>query len=329
MAMSDGEREIRVRPTPRPFRFGVCASGAGSRAEWAALARRAEDLGYTTFLVGDHFYWGLAPFAALMAAAETTSALRVGGFVFNNDLRHPAVLAKEAATLDLLSAGRLELGLGAGWYGPEYAQAGLPFDSPGVRVERLAEAVHVIKGLFREEPVTFAGRHYAVSALEGVPKPVQRPHPPLLLGGGGRRMLELAGREADIISLIPKLAGARIDLADASLAAMGRRLAWVRRAAGEQFDRLEISTLLFDLLVTDRRQQGAELIAARWSAHRQGVPVTSDHVLDAVSVLVGSVDGIVEQLQRWREVLGISYVVVWPERHLEDFAPVVARLSGR
>jgi probable F420-dependent oxidoreductase len=312
----------------RPFRFGICLHGAPSRAAWVALARKAEALGYATFLVGDHLYWPVSPFAALMAAADATSTLRVGTFVLNNDLRHPALLAKEAYTLDLLSDGRFELGLGAGWFGPEYGWIGQPFDPAARRIARLAEAIRIIKGLGSEERLTFAGDHYAVADLVGRPKPVQQPGPPLLLGAGGRRMLELAGREADIVHLIPKATESRMNLADSSPAAMAERVGWVRAAAGERFAAIELGTLLFDLLVSDDARSAAETLAARWAAHPQGAPVTGAQFLGSVSVMVGSVDQIVERLQRWREELGISYIVAFTEPHMEAFAPVVARLAG-
>jgi probable F420-dependent oxidoreductase len=312
----------------RPFRFGVAANGFGTRVEWLEFSRKAEAFGYSSLLVGDHFCWELGPFVALTAAAESTTTLRLGGYVFNNDLRHPAVLAKEVATLDVMTGGRVELGMGAGWYEPEYAQAGLTFDEPRVRIARLGEAIRIVKGLFGPDPVTFAGRHYTVSGIVGLPKPVQCPHPPLLIGGSGRAILSLAAREADVVGLVPRLRESRVDLADASPAAMERRLAWVRQEAGERFGAIEIGTLLFDFQVTDDRTGYAAQAATRWAGHDQSVEVPAELYLDSVSVLVGSVDHIVEQLHGWRERLGISYVVVWPQEQLEAFAPVVARLAA-
>src|SRR5207253_6767082 len=171
------------------------------REHWVQQARRAEELGYSTFLLPDHYVNDLATTPALAIAAEATNTLRVGSFVFDNDFRHPAAVAKEAATLDLLSDGRFELGIGAGWHGPEYQQTGIPFEPPGVRVGRLEEAVTIIKALFGEEPVNFSGKHYTINGLVGLPKPVQRPHPPILIAGGGKRVLSLAAREADIVGL--------------------------------------------------------------------------------------------------------------------------------
>src|SRR5499426_2270756 len=191
---------------PRPFRFGLLGENARSAKELVDTAHRAEEAGFATFLLRDHFIeepFGhqLAPLAALATVAATTQSLRVGSLVLCNDYRHPVLLAKEVATLDLLSGGRFELGLGAGFSRPEYEAAGLPFDPPGVRVDRLAEALQVFKGLFGAAPFTFAGRFYTVTKLDAFPKPAQRPHPPILVGAGGRRMLGIAAREADIVGI--------------------------------------------------------------------------------------------------------------------------------
>src|SRR5579864_9181610 len=184
----------------RPFRFGVLCEEMGTREAWLAKVWRVEELGYATLLLRDHFMPGpfgdqFAPLSALMAAAMVSNTLRIGTMVFDNDYRHPVVLGKEVATLDVLSSGRFEFGLGAGWMGSEYEQAGMTFDSPGTRVERFEEALRIFKGLFADEPLTFAGKHYAIRGIDGFPKPLQRPHPPILIGAGGRRMLSLAGRE--------------------------------------------------------------------------------------------------------------------------------------
>lgn len=180
-------------PHPRTFRFGVQIASAGSAQEWADLARRAEELGYSSVFMPDHFGEQLAPVPALMAAADATTDLRIGALVFGNDYKHPVVLAKEAATLDVLSGGRFEFGIGAGWMNTDYEESGIQHDRPGVRIDRLAESVQICKGLFGEDPVTFEGEHYRISGLNGMPKPVQRPHPPVLIGGGGKRVLSLAG----------------------------------------------------------------------------------------------------------------------------------------
>lgn len=307
-------------PTRRPFRFGTGAFGAKTREEYIALARQAEDLGYSVLLTADHFGEQLAPLTGLMAAADATRTLRVGSYVFCNDFRHPAVLAKEAATLDLLSGGRFELGLGAGDNADDYAWTGLALDPPPARVSRLAESVQILKRLFAEGPVTFSGTYYRVTGLEGYPKPLQRPSPPLFIGGSGKRMLALAAREATIVGLLMRLEGMSLDFTDGSLAATAHRIAWVRQAAGERFTSLEFNTLIFGLAITERRQTAAEHLAATYGT-------SSESVADSIHFLVGTVEQIVEQIQMWRERLGISYVTVMPE-YMESFAPVVARLAG-
>ncbi len=179
--------------TQRPFRFGVIGVSARSREEWAEKARKAEALGFSTLLMWDHFNDQLAPLPALLAAADATTTLRLAPCVLSNDYRHPVVLAKEAATIDVLSGGRFELGLGAGWNRDEYQRAGLPFDPPAVRVQRLEESIQVIKGLFADAPLTFHGQHYTIAGLHGHPRPLQQPHPPLMIGGARRRMLAAGG----------------------------------------------------------------------------------------------------------------------------------------
>src|SRR2546428_1826024 len=200
-----------MSPHPKPFRFGVQEHSAPSAKAWRDTARRVESLGYKALYLPDHFGHQLGPIAALLAAADATTTLRVGSLVFDNDYRHPVVLAKEAATLDLLSDGRLDLGIGAGWMVSDYEQAGIPFDSPGIRIERLAEAIAIIKKFFAGGEFSFQGKHYSINGIEGAPSPVQKPHPPLLLGGGGRKMLQLAAREADIVHVNYKLSEGRIN----------------------------------------------------------------------------------------------------------------------
>jgi probable F420-dependent oxidoreductase len=309
----------------RKFRFGVAIGGAWSARDWVEKARRAEDLGYSAFLLPDHYVSPLATVPALAVAAAATTSLRVGSFVFSNDFRHPAMVAKEAATLDLLSDGRFELGLGAGWHGPEYAQAGIPFDSPGVRVGRLEEAVSIIKGLFGPEPVTFAGEHYRIEALRGTPSPVQSPHPPILIAGGSKRVLSLAGREADIVGLHFKTFsdGSGGDLTSGSVDATAQKIEWVRAAAGDRLNSIELNVLVRWFVVTDDPRRAAEEFAARPSA----MPVTPQLLLESPNALLGSVELMLEMLLRRREQYGISYIVV-VEDDMEAFAPVVAQLAG-
>jgi probable F420-dependent oxidoreductase len=252
----------------RPFRFGVTVPTVTSGAGWVERARRAEQLGYSILQVPDHFRDQLAPVPALTAAAMATTRLRVGALVFCNDFRHPVVLAKEAATIDVLSGGRFELGLGSGWLREEYDQAGIRFDAPGTRIERLAEAVAIVKGLLAGERVTFTGRHYAIAGLAGRPSPVQRPHPPLLIGGGGRRTLSLAAREASIVGLVPRALpdGSGLDRADFGEGTLRQKIEWVRAAAGDRFDSLELHALVQAVVVTGRAAGGAVPRRARSGA---------------------------------------------------------------
>jgi probable F420-dependent oxidoreductase len=304
----------------RPFRFGTGAfHKIRSRAQFINLARKIEDMGYSIYLIPDHFSDELSPLTALMAVADVTS-LRIGSYVFDNDFRHPAVLAREAATLDLLSEGRFELGLGAGWLESDYTQTGIRFDPPGVRVSRLTETVQIIKGLFADERFSFMGKYYTITEMESWPKPAQRPHPPILIGASGRRMLSLAAREANIIGLLVPSYGSQLRLIEGSSAAVGQQIEWLREAAPERFDELEFNILILKLLITTNRKQGARQIAREMG-------MTTEQVLDNVHILVGTVEQIVEDLQMRREQLGISYITV-NENYMEVLAPVVAHLAG-
>src|SRR5215212_5029157 len=243
----------------RPFRFGVIGEAITSRERLLDAPRRAEELGYSTLLLRDHFVaepFGdqLAPLVALSAAAGATRTLRVGSLVLDNDYRHPVVLAKEAATLDLLSEGRFELGIGAGWLRDEYERAGMPFDPPAVRVGRLKESLQLLKGLLTGPALTFKGEHYTVDGIAGFPVPVQRPHPPILVGAGSRRMLGIAGREADIVGILPRaLPDGTISeaLSERSPAMIAEKVGWVREAAGDRFDRVELSMVATVLVAAD------------------------------------------------------------------------------
>jgi probable F420-dependent oxidoreductase len=310
-----GEDEVR------PFRFGVQVAGTGSRDEWVARAYRAEALGYDTWTLADHFGARFAPIPALATAAEATVSLRIGSFVFANDYRHPVVLAQEAATLDVLSGGRFELGIGAGWLREEYAWAGIPFDPPGVRIDRLAEALTIIKGLLGEGPVNFAGAHYRITGMTGGPRPIQRPHPPILVGGGGPRLLTLAAREATIVGLNPRaLPGGGLDRADIGFASVARKATLAREAAGLRWEDVELNIAAVEAAVTDDPRGAAAPIAARLGLGEEDV-LTSPHVL------LGTADALADRLREYRERWGLAYIIV-PERAMAAFAPVVARLRG-
>jgi len=308
---------------PRRFRFGVQAHTAAGPEEWRALARKAEDLGYATLFMPDHFGDQLAPVPALMAAADATTVLRIGALVFDNDYKHPVVLAKEAATLDVLSGGRLELGLGAGWMASDYEQSGISYDPPKIRVDRFVEGLAVIKGHFAEGEIDVRGEHYTVTGLDGRPKPPTRPHPPILVGGGGRRMLSIAAREADIVGINPTVASGAVDAAaaaDTTAAAWDRKVGWVKAAAGERFDDLEINCLTYTTTVTDDREGMSERLAPAFGVEPADVPRIPH-------ALVGSVDQICEDLEWKRERWGVSYFVV-QAGSLDACAPIVERMSG-
>ena len=307
----------------RPFRFSSQERRAGSAREWRDRARAVESMGYAALYVPDHFGDQFAPIAALMAAADATTKLRIGPLVLDNDYRHPVVVAKEAATLDLLSDGRLDFGIGAGWLISDYEQAGMLYDSPGVRIERLDEAIQVIKGLFAGKPYSFSGKHYTIKELEGRPLPAQRPHPPFLIGGGGRKMLQLAAREADLINVnfdlregAPNPKVAKTGLAEAT----DEKLTWIREAAGDRFDQIELGVWILQAHVTEDREGLASALGPR-------VGLDTPDVLAIPHVLVGTVEQIAEDLIARRERYGISHIVV-PGQAAEALAPVVERLAG-
>ncbi|HET7467211.1 MAG TPA: TIGR03621 family F420-dependent LLM class oxidoreductase [Candidatus Dormibacteraeota bacterium] len=308
---------------PRPFRFGVQAHHAASARQWRETARSVEAMGYSALYVPDHFSDLPGPIAALTAAADATSTLRVGSLVFDNDYRHPVVLAKEAATIDLLSDGRFDLGLGAGWMTSDYEKSGIALESAGTRIDRMVEGLQVIKGLMAEGSFSFSGKHYQVTELEGTPKPVQKPHPPVLLGGGGRRMLGIAGREADIVNINYNLQEGRISrkmVRTGMASATDDKLAWIKDAAGERFDQLELSVTIFVATITDDRDSIAEAMGS-------GLDMDAAEVLAIPHFLLGTLEQIVEDLQARRERYGISYVIV-PGEVAEQVAPIVERLAG-
>jgi probable F420-dependent oxidoreductase len=308
----------------KPFRFGVQVSQAASAEAWRDKARKLEDLGFSTLFMPDHFGEELAPLPAIAMAAAHTTTLRVGSLVFDNDYKHPAILAKEAATIDLLSDGRLELGLGAGWMRTDYDQLGLPYDPPAVRVDRFEEALHVIKQCLAGEKFTYHGEHYRISDYASFPKPVQQPRPPLLVGGGGKRVLSIAAREADIVGINPNLRAGAIGR-DASLDSLkektDQKVQWVRDAAGPRWNDLEIQMRFFVTSVRPDRMAMAEALAPAFG-------VSPQEALESGAVLVGTEDEITEQLHRRREEWGLSYVVVGDD-NVDEFAPIVAKLAGK
>ena len=317
----------------RPFRF---LAEPGDVADGKALveaAHRAEAIGYDVMVYPDHVVlpFGLVPLLTTVAAV--TKRLRVAAFVINNDLRHPALVAQDMASIDVISGGRVEVAIGGGWNKPEYEALGIPFEPIGTRIGRLAEAVAVIKGCFGEGPFSIAGEHYTITNHDGLPKPVQKPMPPLFIGGGGRRLLTLAAREADIVGVAPRLMPSasgsgvvRSDPRSITVAATEEKLAWVREAAGERFDGLEINAYpsgTEPILTDHARKDGADVLDG--IRNRTGIEITLDEFLESPHVFIGSVDGLVAKLQEQRERLGISSIMVGD---LDTLAPVVERLAG-
>jgi probable F420-dependent oxidoreductase len=324
-------------PTPKPFQFLSDAREIVSAPELARRARRAESIGYHELVVPDHLIPQLGPIAALATIAATTSRIRIGSFVHNNDMRHPAVLAQELASLDVLSEGRLDVAIGAGWNKPEYDVIGLAFDPTSVRQARLVEAIAILKGAFAETPAggfSFAGEHYQVTDLDGQPKPVQRPHPPFLIGGGGRKTVELAAREADIIGLAPRiLPGIRTDPRSVTVAGTAEKIDWVRQAAPERFDDLVFNvypTLTGISITNHARAEAKDVVAA--IAERSGIELTVEELLESPHIFIGSIGELEQKLIRLREQLGVSSFMVGPLGTEAEPAPIdalVERLAGR
>ena len=307
----------------RPFRFGVQASIAPDALSWTNFARKVEALGYSTLTMPDHFGDQLAPVPALMAAANATQTLRVGALVWDNDYRHPVVLAKELATIDVLSGGRLEVGIGAGWMATDYEQSGISYDSPRVRVDRLEEGLAVIKGAMTGEKFSYAGKHYTITDFTGYPQPVQVPCPPIMIGGGGKRLLSIAGREADIVGINGTLTAGVIGpdaIATMTAAAIDEKIGIVHAAAGQRIAEIEFNVRTFMVRVTDDREAVIEQIAGF---------VQVDRVLveESPFAIIGTTSQIVDDLLRRRDRWGFSYVIVGAD-DVDSFAPVVAELTG-
>jgi probable F420-dependent oxidoreductase len=316
----------------RRFRFGVHSSDAQTGDAWATAARRFETLGFSTLLLRDHFDQQIAPIAAMTAAACATTTLRVGCLVFDNDYRHPLVLAKELATIDLLSGGRVEVGLGAGWMAPDYEQAGIAFDAPGVRASRFQEAARVIKAFFAGGPVDFSGEHYTIAGHEMYPPSVQRPRPPILLVAGGPRMTRFAAAEADIIAINPAKKSneewADQNLADAAAEAVDRKVDAIREAAGGRYADIELQIVVPFVVLTDDREGTAAAIAGSLPSDDPAVDLSAKTVLESPFVLIGSEDQICETLVERRERWDLSYYV-FNDDSIDAVAPIVARMAGK
>ncbi len=306
---------------PRPFRFGTKATKAESSKEWTELARQAEDLGYVSFQIDDHFGNQLAPVPAIMAAACATSRILVGPHVASVDFRNPVLFAKECATIDLLSEGRFTLGIGAGWSKADYAIGGIRQDDAATRIERLDEAITVLKGLWGDKPFSFEGRHYRVAEVDGKPKPISEI--PIMVGGGGPKILTLAARRADIVGINPKIVGRSINPRSSrtmAADAVDEKVTLVREAAGDRWGEIELQLQVFKTIVTDKAEEAAEPLVAVF-----GLPV--EVILSAPFFQIGTVAQITENLQALRERWNINYIV-FQNDGTEPMAPVVAQLAG-
>jgi len=311
----------------KPFRFLAAVQGVMNGRDLAELARKAESIGYHALVVPDHLIEQLSPVPVMATIAAATDRLRVSAFVLNNDLRHPAVLGQDLASLDVLSDGRLDVAIGAGWNRPEYEATGLTFDAVATRVSRLAEAVTVLKGCFADGPFSFEGEHYTIRDYDGQPKPVQRPHPPFLIGGGGRRTLELAGREANIVGLAPRiLGGQRGDPRSITLAATEEKIGWVRAAAGDRFETLDFNVYPSMAAVTVTNDVRAEIrTVIEQARERTGIELSEDEAIESPHLFINSIDGFVDKFRMLRDRLGITSFMTG---EVDELAPVVERLAG-
>lgn len=308
----------------RPFRFGVQASTAANRADWVSLAHRVEANGYSALTMPDHFGNQLAPVPALMAAADATTTLRIGALVWDNDYKHPLVLAKELATMDVLSDGRVEIGIGAGWMISDYEEAGMPYDSPKVRIDRFVEGLAVIKGAMGADPFSHSGEHYTITNHNGLPKPVQGPCPPILIGGGGKRVLGIAAREADIVGINGTMTAGVVGpdaISTMTAEAVDEKVAIVHTAAGDRMAEIEMNVRVFMVNVTTERERVIE-------SFTKGLGVPPSFMVESPFALVGTPEKMIEDLLMRREKWGFSYIIVGAE-DVESFAPVVAALAGK
>ena len=307
----------------RGFRFGVQVSKETTAKGWSELARRTEAAGYEVLTMPDHFTDQLAPVPALMAAANATTTLRVGALVFDNDYKHPVVLAKELATIDLLSDGRLDIGLGAGWMISDYEEAGMPYDSPKVRIDRFIEGVAVIRGAMAEGSFSFSGDHYTITNYNGQPKPIQA-RPPLLIGGGGKRVLTYAAREADIIGINGTLTAGVVGpeaLSTMTAESVDEKVAIVAAAGAHRINDIEMNIRTFFVKVTNDRTATVEGISSMFGVSKE--------LIDASPfALIGSVEECIEQLLERRERWGFSYTIVGAE-NIDECAPIVAALRDK
>ena len=310
----------------RPFRFGVQFSKSQSGSEYRSTVKKIEDLGFSTVFCPDHFDDQWAPTVALTVAAEVTESLKVGALVYDVDYRHPVTLAKEIATLDLISEGRVEFGIGAGWMRTDYESSGIQFDGPAIRIDRMLEAIKVVKGLWSGSSFSFAGEHYSISEMVGMPAPHTEKGPPIIVGGGGKRVLTAAAQAADIVGLNASLHSGSVG-PDTALSALGDRFLersrWVKEAAGDRFEDLEIQMNTFVATVTSSTSEADEMFEGM--APMFGL--SAEQARTIPMVLAGTVNDVCEQLLNYRDLYGANYWVIH-ENEFEAMAPVVARMAG-
>jgi probable F420-dependent oxidoreductase len=314
----------------RPFKFGMQAARVLDPDQWVELARCAEDTGYSAFQIPDHL-GRLATFPALMAAAAATRHITLTTYVLNQDFRPPAILAQEAASVQLLTGDRLELGIGAGWAKHDYTQTGLQYDSAAVRVARFDEYVQVVKGLLNaSEPFSFQGRFFHIERFQPLPR--RGKAPPILIGGGSPRILAIAGRLADVVSVSTRATpDGRVDMPNVTLAALEEKLRFIQPAAGGRYDQIELNMTLRDVRITDDRRAAARELLEEWrrmAMLANADQLTEDDLLESPYVALGTVDQIVEQCEMARERWGFSYFEV-SSTDAEAIAPVMKRLAGR
>lgn len=307
----------------RPFRFSVQHHAATDGQAWRDLARKTEDLGYTTLYLPDHFGDQWSPTIAMTIAAECTQTLRVGALVYDVDYRHPITQAKEAATLDLAYPGRTIFGIGAGWMKTDYEQAGMSYDSPGTRIDRMKEALTIMKALWADGTCTFKGEHYDITAAQGFPRPSTPGGPPVVIGGGGKKVLTIAAQMADTIGVNPSLAAGVVG-PEAAKSALGdvyrERIGWIKDAAGDRFDQLDLQVLTFMTSIVPNRDEVLANIAPMFD-------IAPELASDIPLLMVGTEEEIVEQLQKRREEFGFNDIVVQGDV-MDTFAPIVAKLTG-
>lgn len=305
----------------RRFRFGVQVSNASDGQAWTALARRIESQGFSTLMMPDHFGDQFAPISAMTAAAMVTTELNVGALVFDNDYRHPVILAKEAATMQVVTGGRTEFGIGAGWMRTDYDAAGMTYDRPGVRIDRMLEGLSIFKSFFERDSVVQKGEHYEIDGISGSPAPLKAP--PIIIGAGGKRMIAIAAREADIVGVNPILTAGEVGpeaINDMQDSAIDRKVRWLKESAGERFDDLELNLLVFGVSITDNPMGEASKLAELFG-------VKPEMLLASPHMWIGSVDQIVEDLYAYRERWGFSYFCVQGDA-MDATASIIAAAAG-